>query len=64
MATHSNTVAWRLPWTEESGGLLCKESDMTEHIEEEEGEEGGGGGGEEEETRICLFVCFLVRYTC
>jgi len=36
MATHSSTVAWRIPWTEESGGLLCKEKDMTEHIEEEE----------------------------
>ena len=37
MATHSSTVAWRIPWTEESsGGLLCKESDTTEHIEEEE----------------------------
>ena len=22
MATHSSTLAWRIPWTEESGGLL------------------------------------------
>ena len=22
MATHSNILAWRIPWTEESGGLL------------------------------------------
>ena len=21
MATHSNILAWRIPWTEESGGL-------------------------------------------
>ena len=21
MATHSTTLAWRIPWTEESGGL-------------------------------------------
>ena len=21
MATHSSTLAWRIPWTEESGGL-------------------------------------------
>ena len=21
MATHSNTLAWRIPWTEEPGGL-------------------------------------------
>ena len=33
MATHSNTVAWRIPWLDESGelqSLECKESDMTE----------------------------------
>ena len=35
MATHSNTLAWRIPWTEEPAGLGyspwgCKESDMTE----------------------------------
>ena len=22
MATHSSTLAWRIPWTEEPGGLL------------------------------------------
>ena len=22
MATHSSTFAWKIPWTEESGGLL------------------------------------------
>ena len=34
MATHSRILAWRIPWTEEAGGLQfmgCKESDMTEH---------------------------------
>ena len=33
MATHSNILAWRIPWTEESGGLSpwdCKELDTTE----------------------------------
>ena len=33
MATHSNILAWRIPWTEQPGGLhpwVCKESDMTE----------------------------------
>ena len=29
MATHSNILAWRTPWTEEPGGL---ESDMTEQL--------------------------------
>ena len=34
MATHSSLLAWRIPWTEESGGLQStgpqKELDMTE----------------------------------
>ena len=32
MATHSSILAWRIPWTEEPGGLQsigCKESDKT-----------------------------------
>ena len=32
MATHSSILAWRIPWTEEPGGLQsmgCKQSDMT-----------------------------------
>ena len=32
MATHSSFLAWRIPWTEEPGGLQpcdCKELDMT-----------------------------------
>ena len=34
MATHSSTLAWRIPWTEETGRLKAmghRESDMTEH---------------------------------
>ena len=33
MATHSSILTWRIPWTEELGGLEStgrKESDMTE----------------------------------
>ena len=36
MATHASIPAWRIPWTEEPGGLQpegCKESDMTEGTE-------------------------------
>ena len=36
MATHSSTLAWRTPWTEEPGGLqswVCKESDLTDRTE-------------------------------
>ena len=35
MATHSNILAWGIPWTEEPGGLQSmglKESDTTERI--------------------------------
>ena len=37
MATHSSILAWRIPWTEESGGLQYspwgrKESDTTEQL--------------------------------
>ena len=33
MATHSSTLAWKIPWTEEPGGLQscgCKELDMAD----------------------------------
>ena len=35
MVTHSSTLAWRIPWTEEPGGLQStggKESDTTERL--------------------------------
>ena len=38
MATHSSILAWKVPWTEEPGGLLgscpwgCKWSDTTEQL--------------------------------
>ena len=35
MATHSCILAWRIPWTEETGGLKstgCKESDTPERL--------------------------------
>ena len=35
MAVHSSILAWRLPWTEEPGGLQSvgsQESDMTERL--------------------------------
>ena len=31
MATHSSIVAWRIPWTEEPGGLLCMGSQRVGH---------------------------------
>ena len=34
MATHSSVLAWKVPWTEEPGGLhgVAKQSDMAEKI--------------------------------
>ena len=37
MAPHSSTLAWKIPWTEESGGLqsvhgVAKKSDTTERL--------------------------------
>ena len=37
MATHSSILAWRIPWTEEPGGLcmvhgVCKDWDTTEGL--------------------------------
>ena len=31
MATHSSTLAWRIPWTEEPGGLQSIESQRVGH---------------------------------
>ena len=31
MATHSSIIAWRIPWTEEPGGLQSMESQRVRH---------------------------------
>ena len=31
MATHSSILAWRIPWTEEPGGLQSMESERVGH---------------------------------
>ena len=31
MATHSSVLAWRIPWTEEPGGLQSMGSQRVEH---------------------------------
>ena len=30
MATNSSIVAWKIPWTEEAGGLQSMQSNITE----------------------------------
>ena len=40
MATHSNILAWEIPWTEEPVGCSswgCKESDMTHELNNNKG---------------------------
>ena len=32
MATHSNNLAWEIPWTEEPGGLQSMESEESDTI--------------------------------
>ena len=32
MATHSNILAWRIPWTEEPGGLQYMDLQRVRHI--------------------------------
>ena len=42
IASHSSILAWRIPWTEESGWVHgVAESDMTKHKPEGCGYEGG-----------------------
>ena len=39
MATHSSILAWRIPWTEDLGGLQStghKESDTTERLNDDD----------------------------
>ena len=31
MATHSSLLAWRIPWTEQPGGLVSMESKRVRH---------------------------------
>ena len=32
MATHSSILAWKIPWTEEPGGLLSMRSQRVGHV--------------------------------
>ena len=61
IATHSSILAWRIPWTEERGGLQPwggKESDMTEQLTHTCGKEERVGsplqGLSEDKDMVCL----------
>ena len=45
VAIHSSSLAWRIPWTEESGPRGRKESDVTERLRTEARESVVGGFG-------------------
>ena len=52
MATHSGILAWRIPWTEEPGGLQSigsQESDTTEQLSSRINYRFGTAGPQEEE---------------
>ena len=52
MATHSSTLAWKIPWMEEPGGLQSMGSlSRTRLPETGRGEAPGPGNGPEMETR-------------
>ena len=44
MATHSNILAWRIPWTEEPGRVQSIQLDTTEVTEHIKGWAGRDGG--------------------
>ena len=48
MATHSSIPAWRIPWTEEPGGLQSMGSQRVRHIQS------GKGGDRESCCDLCL----------
>ena len=48
VTTHSSILAWRIPWTEESGGYSpcgCKESDTIERLTDTHTHTGWGWAG-------------------
>ena len=45
MATHATILAWRIPWTEEPGGLQSMGSQRVGHNRSNLAHRAGGGGG-------------------
>ena len=61
MATHSTILAWRSPWTEETGRLQSKgrkESDMTEQLDMEQ-----QTGSKQEKEFVKAVYCHPVYLT-
>ena len=62
--THSSILAWRMPWTEETGGLQSKESDTTwsDFAQRQRGRMGWRVEGrfKREETHVHLWLISVV----
>ena len=68
MATHSSILAWRIPWTEEPGGLQSTGSQRVGHDWSDLAGTPGPTPGDSDSTDLrrtsgneyvfCLFVCF------
>ena len=50
MATHSSVLAWRIPWTEEPGGLQSTRSRRVKSNTQERQQRGARGVGRQEEV--------------
>ena len=69
MATHPSILAWRIPWTEEPGGLQSlghKEWDMTKHSVAAVSKVGGQDNLLGIERRrwysFCIFISYLKNF--
>ena len=51
MATHSSICAWRIPWTEEPGGLQSTGLQRVEHDQDPE------QALSKQVSCVCVFVC-------
>ena len=58
MATHSSTLAWEIPWTEEPGGLQSRGSQGVGHDLATEQEHDGEGIQENSEVMEMCFHIF------
>ena len=65
MATHSSTLAWKIPWTEEPGGLQSTghtESDMTEATQQQLGSSSKGSPPSGLRVSVCLYTFMYLEF--
>ena len=59
MAIHSSILTWRIPWTEEAGGLQFIGSQRVRHRGAER-----GGAFKWQRQRVCMHVCIPHVHGC